>query len=71
MNPSGAPSLIERFTSLVSHVTGLDNLQNAVHHAIVNQNGSAPIPGHTNPDQGQHNQQAHGSANARLNYQLR
>ena len=67
MNPSGAPSLIERFTSLVSHVT---ELMNAVQYVVQNQNVSEPIPGHAMRDQGQYNQHARASANARLNYQL-
>ena len=70
MNPSGAPSRIERFTSLVSHVTGLKDLQNAVHHAVQNHSEESFFAGHTNPDQGRHNQQAHGSSEARLNYQI-
>ena len=70
MNPSGAPSRIERFTSLVSHVTGLKDLQNAVHHAVQNHSEESFFAGHTNPDRRRHNQQAHGSAEACLNYQL-
>ena len=64
MNPSGAPSLIERFTSIVTHCTGLNDLSNIC--PAVNAGGSAPIAGNAKYI----NERAGASCEARVNYKL-
>ena len=65
MNPSGAPSPIERFTSIVTHCTGLDARSNIICPAV-NAGNSAPIAGYAKHI----NERAAASCEGRVNYKL-
>ena len=70
MNPSGAPSLIERFTSLVGHCILLNALSdNRISVAQVGQTTVAGYPGVAKPEQ-QAKPRALQTTMGRLNYRL-